>query len=154
MNAEFCKGVEDLLELFKESLDPSEMLCAKLTAQVSAGITKERLKRNMTQTEFAQYMSTTQPIISRWESGDCNFSIKKLAEIASLLNLDINITMLDISVSNICNEYRENNNYTTTLRYSSDFLLDETKNKAYYPENYEEPVMSDIKEEYTYASIC
>lgn len=152
MNAEFCKGVEDLLELFEESLDSSEMLYAKLTAQVSAGITKERLKLNMTQTEFAQHMGATQPIISRWESGDCNFSIKKLAEIATLLNLDINITMMDMTTSNVCGEYRKNKDYTQTLRYSSDFLSTETDNAAYHPKKYEKSV--SIKEGHTYAPIC
>ncbi len=152
MNAEFCKGVEDLLELFKESLTPSEMLYAKLTAQVSAGITKERLKLNMTQTEFAQHMGATQPIISRWESGDCNFSVKKLAEIAALLNLDINIYMMDMSTRNVYSEYCDNKDYTQTLRYSSDYISTETNNTTYYQKKYENSVV--IKEEHTYASIC
>lgn len=154
MNDEFCKGIEDLLGLFEESLSTSEILYAKLTAQISTGITKERLKMNMTQTDFAQHMDTTQPMVSRWESGDCNFSIKKLAEIAALLDLDVNITMLDRTTSNVRNEYCGSNDYTKTIRYLPDFLSAEIESKTYNSKNYGESISSSIKEEYIYAPIC
>ena len=45
-------------------------------------------------------------MISRWECGDYNFSINKIAEIASKLDLDVNITMshLEQSVSTSSDE--------------------------------------------------
>lgn len=91
MNTEFCKGSEDILELFENTLSPEEVLSAKLISQISTAITKERLRLGMTQIEFADYIDVTQSQISRWERGDYNFSIKKIAEIASKLNLDIDI---------------------------------------------------------------
>lgn len=85
--------VDDLFALFADTLSPADVLAAKLMGQVSSAITKERLNLNLTQKDFASYINATQSLVSRWEQGDYNFSINKIAEIASKLNLDVNITM-------------------------------------------------------------
>ena len=85
--------VDDLFALFADTLSPADVLAAKLMGQVSSVITKERLNLNLTQKDFASYINATQSLVSRWEQGDYNFSINKIAEIASKLNLDVNITM-------------------------------------------------------------
>ena len=85
--------VDDLFALFADTLSPADVLAAKLMGQVSSAITKERLNLNLTQKDFASYINATQSLVSRWEQGDYNFSINKIAEIASKLNLDVNITI-------------------------------------------------------------
>ena len=65
------------------------MLSAKLMAQFSNAITSERLNLNMSQQDFAKHISATQSLISRWECGDYNFSINKIAEIAAKLDLNV-----------------------------------------------------------------
>ena len=71
-------GIQDLFGLFEEILSPADVLSAKLMAQISGIITKERIKRHMTQSEFAGYLNVTQSQISRWEHGDYNFSLEKI----------------------------------------------------------------------------
>lgn len=105
INKKFCKRTDDLMELFADSLSTPEMLTSKLMAQISSGITKERIKRRMSQEAFAQYLGVSQSEVSRWESGDYNFSIKKIAELAAKLNLDVSINMIDISVEKNCYNY-------------------------------------------------
>ncbi|MEE0172782.1 MAG: helix-turn-helix transcriptional regulator [Dorea formicigenerans] len=98
--------VDDLFALFADVLSPADVLSAKLMGQISSAITKERLDLNLTQKEFASYIDATQSLVSRWERGDYNFSINKIAEIASKLDLDVNITMshLEQSVSTSSDE--------------------------------------------------
>ena len=93
MNTEYCKGIHDLLALFEDTLSPVDALTSKLMAQISSEITKERLKLGMNQSEFAKYIGATQSLVSRWEHGDYNFSIKKIAEVAVALNMDVDFNM-------------------------------------------------------------
>ncbi len=87
------KNIHDVLELFENSLSAADVLSSKAQAQICDAIIKERLKRNMTQKEFAAFLHVSQGMVSRWESSDYNFSINKLAEIAALLDLDLDIRM-------------------------------------------------------------
>ena len=106
MDKNKVRTVDDLFALFADVLSPADVLSAKLMGQISSAITKERLDLNLTQKEFASHIDATQSLVSRWERGDYNFSINKLAEIASKLDLDVNITMshLEQSVSTSSDE--------------------------------------------------
>ena len=79
--------------MFSDVLNPEDVLTSKLIAQISSAITQERINLNMNQTEFADYIDASQSLVSRWEHGNYNFSLKKLAEIAVKLNLDVNINI-------------------------------------------------------------
>lgn len=85
--------IENLLSLFEDILQPEDIIYAKATSQASRYITKERLRLNMNQKEFADHIHATQSLVSRWESGNYNFSIKKLAEISAALDMDLRIYM-------------------------------------------------------------
>lgn len=90
--------VNDLLALFEDVLSPADVIASKLMAQVSTAITKERIKLNMTQSEFADHIGVKQSQISRWEHGNYNFSLEKIADIAAKLDLDVNFTAVNMSV--------------------------------------------------------
>lgn len=90
--------IDDLLALFEDALSPADVIASKLIAQVSTAITKERIKLGMTQTEFAKHINVTQSQVSRWEHGNYNFSLEKIADIAAKLDLDINISAVSMSV--------------------------------------------------------
>lgn len=126
MDKNKVRTVDDLFALFADVLSPADVLSAKLMGQISSAITKERLDLNLTQKEFASHIDAAQSLVSRWERGDYNFSINKIAEIASKLDLDVNITMshLEHSVSTSSDELettgkivqfpiKPNNMYTT-----------------------------------------
>ena len=89
-------GIEDLLDLFKSSLDAKDLIEAKLMSKVALAITKERLRLKMSQTQFAKYLGVQQSMVSRWEQGDYNFTIKKISEIAAKLNIDVGISFSNI----------------------------------------------------------
>lgn len=85
--------IADLLERLYEGLPDYTILADALQAQISTCITAERIARNLNQSNFAELMGVTQSQISKWENGDFNFTIEKLCEIASKLDLDLNITL-------------------------------------------------------------
>lgn len=146
-------SIDDLFSLFEESLSASDILAAKVNSQISTCITKERLKLHMNQSEFAKHINASQSLISRWESGDYNFSIKKIAEIASSLNLDVNFSFCDISFRKEGNSvvYNDPAKFTRTIRYSSEPSTYNGKNYAL-----RNSISSSItnKEGDKYASIC
>lgn len=88
--------LEDLFSLFENVLAPEDVLCAKVMSQASRAIIRERLNLQMNQKEFAEHIHATQSLVSRWERGDYNFSIKKLSGIASALDMNLHISMTPI----------------------------------------------------------
>lgn len=117
MSEKHTNGINDLLALFEDTLSPSDVLAAKLMAQVSTSITKERIKLHMNQQEFSKHIHASQSLISRWEHGECNFSLKKIAEIASRLNLDVNISFCNAKISaNFSANYHKTGTFTRTIQ--------------------------------------
>lgn len=91
MNENKSCDIQDLLDLFEETLSPSDVLAAKLISQFTTAIVNERLRLHMNQTEFAKLIGVSQAQVSQWERGNYNFSLRKIAEIVSALNLDASI---------------------------------------------------------------
>ncbi len=87
------RGLTDLLSLFENELTISDIIASNLLGKISASIVKKRIELNMTQKEFAHYMNVSQGMISRWEGGDYNFSIKTLADVAERLNLELDVNL-------------------------------------------------------------
>lgn len=63
-------------------------------AKIASAILTKRYELKMSQTDFADYMKVSQAMISKWESGENNFSISSIAEICEKLSMifDINIS--------------------------------------------------------------
>ncbi|MBQ9049343.1 MAG: helix-turn-helix transcriptional regulator [Lachnospiraceae bacterium] len=57
---------------------------------ISAAIELRRKDLGMNQKQFASFMDVSQAMISKWESGEYNFTINTLNEICNKLNLDFN----------------------------------------------------------------
>ena len=92
-NGKYTRTMDDLLGMFSDILDPADVLTSKLMAQISSSITSERLRLRMSQEKFAEHIGVAQSLVSRWEHGNYNFSIRKLSEIAVKLNLDVNLSI-------------------------------------------------------------
>lgn len=120
MSSKKC-GLEDLLGLFEDSVDPSDVLASKIMAQISSAITKERLKLRMNQSQFAEHINASQSLVSRWEQGNYNFSIRKIAEIASILDLNVNFSFYSASALRTKNsiEYTEPVTFVKTVRFDN-----------------------------------
>ncbi len=140
--------IDSLLDLFEDCLDPSDVLLSKLMTQISTSITRERLKKNMNQADFAKCIGASQSQVSRWEQGDYNFSLKKIAEIAASLNLDVNISMYNATLHHVTNgiEYKAPASIVKTISFH--------KETEYSTQGYGSSNLSQKQEETNYASIC
>ena len=144
-------GIDELFSLFEDVLSPSDILASKMMAQISTSITRERLKLHMNQADFAKHINASQSLVSRWEHGDYNFSIRKIAEIAAALNLDVNISFCDATIPRKnAIEYNGTTWLTKTVRY---FDKNEYTSKRYISPT---PSTNHInkQEENKHASIC
>ena len=85
--------LEDLLQLFGENISAADINASRYLGEISAAIVKKRMKLNMTQKEFAKHIKVSQGMISKWEGGDYNFSIKSLAELAEKLDMELYVNL-------------------------------------------------------------
>ena len=104
-----------------------------------------RKQRNMTQSDLAKLMKTSQSNISNLEKGNNKFNIQKLSHIADILNVSLDDLLQDSLISfqnkkNFSSFYDEQLSYITyhfnrdellkTLSFLEDFLeLNNTKEK-------------------------
>lgn len=83
-----------LCDYFSDNLSEADIKKAHYLSEIASAITSARVALRMTQTEFAKYMDVTQGMVSKWENGDYNFTVEKLVDIFSKLNLDLDIRVL------------------------------------------------------------
>lgn len=146
-------NVNELLALFSDSITPADILAAKIMAQISTAITKERLKLRMNQAQFAQHINASQSLVSRWECGDYNFSVKKIAEIFAALNLDVDVSFCDpaLKIQNNVAAYMPQAQFVRTIRTSSSSHY---SGKSYIPTSSKVISISTKKEEVNdYATV-
>ncbi|MCD8222714.1 MAG: helix-turn-helix domain-containing protein [Clostridiales bacterium] len=148
-------NINDLFSLFEETLSPGDILSAKLQAQVSTAITKERKKLGMTQAQFARHINVTQSLISRWECGNYNFSVDKIADIASRLDLDADITFVPMAARRSLTECRQktvsSSPQPTTLIYSPSLAIN--RGTTYTGKSFDK-YLSNAEEDKQYVTVC
>lgn len=83
------------VDLF-ESLSVDEKEAADIRARVAVAFHRARITKQMSQKEFAQYLGVTQGTVSKWESGEQNFSLNSLVKPFSKLGLSIRIVPSEI----------------------------------------------------------
>ena len=85
--------VNQLAEAISQTLSSSDIAAAKQLAKISSVIVSNRLERGMNQKQFAEFVGASQGMISKWESGEYNFTVETLANICEKLNLDFDVNL-------------------------------------------------------------
>lgn len=91
----YKKKIEDLFDLFADLVSPEDVVFSKLSAEISSALSKERLKRHMTQSEFASFLGVQQSQVSKWEHGGDNFSLRTLSRLAVKLDLNVSLGVVN-----------------------------------------------------------
>lgn len=89
MSNEILSGslFDDLLS----DLSKTEIKCIKLKAKLAKWIQVKRKEMGLNQKQFSDFMGVKQAMISKWESGDYNFTIASLCDIFCKLDIDFDI---------------------------------------------------------------
>ncbi|MDO5445041.1 MAG: helix-turn-helix transcriptional regulator [Eubacteriales bacterium] len=74
---------------FFSDLSDSQKKEADILACVAMLIHEKRMNMQMTQAEFAAYAGVSQTMVSKWESGEYNFTISSLSKLMTVLGYDI-----------------------------------------------------------------
>lgn len=90
--------------LFAE-LPPQIKRESSLMAQAAYKIFETRTRMGMNQAEFAKRCGVTQSMISKWESGEYNFSLKVLEEIKQKCGVQFDITDYKTALNLSSNHY-------------------------------------------------
>ena len=90
--ANILKPISGLLENISEQMHDHEILASNIRYDVSMMIHRYRLSENMTQRQFAEMMEVTQSMVSKWESGEYNFSIEQIAKVCDRINCEPKIS--------------------------------------------------------------
>lgn len=96
------QSIGELFKALTAEMSPADVKSAMVISDISERITSERLKRSMTQKEFAAFMNVTQSMVSKWESAEYNFTIESLSKIFDKLGLDYHFSVSgDLKLMNI-----------------------------------------------------
>ena len=61
----------------------------------STTLLEYRLKHNMTLKEMSSYLEVTPKMLSKYESGDYNFSLSQICDICEKLNLKLSLSIIE-----------------------------------------------------------
>lgn len=105
-------NVSDFFEGLTKGISDQELMTANICSSVAAEIMKKRLAMNMNQHDFASFLGVRQSTISKWESGQLNFTLEKLSEIACKLGIKVSLSFCDPSVEMKSEPVKENKYYS------------------------------------------
>ena len=80
---------KELISSMSENMAAEEMMLSSLQALIAAEITMKRHELGMSQAKLAGLMGVSQTLVSKWESGETNFTLKTLVQIASILGIEM-----------------------------------------------------------------
>lgn len=92
-----------LKSIFADISDKSfsaKLNAARLLGTISAKIINKRVSMDLNQKEFAEFLNINQSMVSKYESGNYNFSIQSLCKLCAQLDLNVDINITDQNVTN------------------------------------------------------
>lgn len=79
----------------------------RIQVELSSTILKRRRELHISQTELAKALNVQQSLVSQWESGTHNFTIKSLIRILAYLKLRLNISVTSTLDQNSINTHTD-----------------------------------------------
>ncbi len=76
-----------------EGLSRKDVQAGIIKGKIASAILIKRCELGMNQTTFARYMGVSQAMVSKWESGECNFTIAAISEISEKLSLIFDVSL-------------------------------------------------------------
>lgn len=80
-------SLEDLLKSLGGELSEEELLLTTLQADIAATITSKRIFSGRSQKDLADELKVSQSLVSKWENGETNFTLRTLVKLALTLGI-------------------------------------------------------------------
>lgn len=80
---------QELIAALTNSFDDETVVLATLQSMIASEITVRRIKRGLSQKDCARLLGVSQSLLSKWESGDTNFTLSTLVHIAEKLEIEV-----------------------------------------------------------------
>lgn len=96
------ENFEALLSALCETISDSELLLSAHQSDIAAAIAAKRISMKMNQAAFAKMLNVSQGMVSRWESGMVNFTLKTLVELSQKLAMKLTVKLEDVPASLSC----------------------------------------------------
>ena len=81
------ENMNDLLSALSQGMGDEEAVLSVIQSMIASEIIIRRIDKHMTQKDFAAMLGTSQSTLSKWESGETNFTLSSLVSIASKLGI-------------------------------------------------------------------
>lgn len=81
--------MKTLLDAITKDMDDEDVVLGGLQSMIASEITVRRIKRGLSQKECARLLGVSQGLLSKWESGDTNFTLSTLVHIAGKLEIEV-----------------------------------------------------------------
>ncbi len=82
-------ALESLLATLSETMSDEELLLSVIQADISTTIASKRVSLGLSQKDFANALDVSQSQVSKWESGDSNFTLETLVRISLKLGIEM-----------------------------------------------------------------
>ena len=83
------KKMNDLLSALSHDMNDEEAVLSVIQSLIASEITIRRIDKHMTQKDFAVMLGVSQSTLSKWESGETNFTLSTLVSIANKLDIEM-----------------------------------------------------------------
>ena len=83
-------SIEKFAEALSNSVTSSDLRSAEILSNISLCLIKYRMDHKMDQKAFAKCLGVSQPMVSKYESGNYNFTIRSLVDITEKLEVNFN----------------------------------------------------------------
>ena len=85
--------MNEAFEALTNNLSDAKVVAADVLSDIAVELDNYRVVNNLDQKDLARILNVSQPMISKYESGSYNFTIKTLYEIAFKLGLDVDFAI-------------------------------------------------------------
>lgn len=122
-------NLSDLIVALSKNMTDVEIAQTAMSLEIGRVIRAARKKCGWTQKRFAAEMKVNQSLVSRWESGNCNYTIDTLVQISHILGLSMQCPFKsdNVLVDSTIRPVKRNSSHTVILpdmKFSNSIYLD------------------------------
>lgn len=85
--------MDDLLNTIFNNFSDEDLQTADMLSMIATAISSKRIELHLNQSQLAKKLGVTQAMVSKWENGDYNFTVRQIVKIFNKLDLDVDIAI-------------------------------------------------------------